>query len=81
VNQVIAILITWLIAAVGSFVLLKIVDVVLGLRVAEGEEYDGLDITQHGESGYNMEESFPGTVLDDAGPRRDVAASGVALKA
>jgi ammonium transporter, Amt family len=82
VNQLIATLLTWVIAAVGSFILLKIVDLVVGLRVAEGEEYDGLDITQHGESGYNMEESFPGTVLDDeGGPRRDVATAGVAVKA
>jgi Amt family ammonium transporter len=35
--------------AVGTFVLLKVVDVVVGLRVAEEEEREGLDVTQHGE--------------------------------
>jgi len=81
-RQVLAAGITWVLAAVGAFILLKIVDVLLGLRVSEGEEYDGLDITQHGESGYNMEESFPGTVLsDEGGSRRESATAGVAVKA
>ena len=39
--------------SVGAFVLLKLVDVTIGLRVSEGEEFDGLDITQHGEAGYH----------------------------
>ena len=57
-----------MIAGVGAFILLKIVDVVVGLRVSEADEYDGLDITQHGESGYNLEEAF-GTVLGGGAPR------------
>ena len=57
---------------VGSFVLLKIVDVACGLRVTEADEYDGLDITQHGERGYNLEEEFGGTVVDTTG-RAEVA--------
>jgi Amt family ammonium transporter len=64
VNQLIATGITWAIALVGAFVLLQIVKAVVGLRVGEEAEYDGLDISQHGESGYNFEEAFPGTVLD-----------------
>jgi ammonium transporter, Amt family len=60
-NQLIATVVTWAIAAVGSFVLLKIVDVVCGLRVSESDEFDGLDLTQHGESGYNMEDAFSAT--------------------
>ena len=39
--------------AVASAVLLKIVDVVLGLRVDADEERQGLDLTSHNESGYN----------------------------
>jgi Amt family ammonium transporter len=34
---------------VGTWVLLKIVDVVVGLRVTEEEEREGLDVAQHGE--------------------------------
>ncbi len=37
-----------------SFALLKIVDVVMGLRVSETEERIGLDLTQHRESGYTI---------------------------
>jgi ammonium transporter, Amt family len=35
--------------AIGSFILLKITDVIVGLRVPEEEEREGLDVTQHGE--------------------------------
>jgi len=37
-----------------TFVILKIVDLVLGLRVAEEEEIEGLDINQHNERGYDL---------------------------
>ena len=63
-NQLIATALSWALAAVGSFILLKITDVVCGLRVSESDEFDGLDLSQHGESGYNFEEAFPGTVMD-----------------
>ena len=36
--------------AVASFILLKIVGAVIGLRVAEDNEREGLDIALHGES-------------------------------
>lgn len=39
-------------SAIGSLILLKIVDSIVGLRVTEDEEVRGLDITQHGEEGY-----------------------------
>ncbi|HEX8914366.1 MAG TPA: ammonium transporter [Humisphaera sp.] len=81
VNQLIATGITIAIAAVGSFVLLKIVDVALGLRVTTNDEEEGLDITQHGEAGYNFEEEFGGTVLDDSGPAAERAGDRVAAHA
>jgi Amt family ammonium transporter len=56
--QIAATLITWAFAGIGTFVLLKLVDLVCGLRVSESEEYEGLDLTQHGEAGYNLEEAF-----------------------
>lgn len=37
-----------------TFVLLKVIDAVLGLRVAEDEETEGLDINQHNERGYDL---------------------------
>lgn len=64
--QLVATVITWVLAAAASFVLLKVVDKLVGLRVNEEQEYDGLDISQHGESGYNLEEdSFTATYVDD----------------
>ncbi|MGE0767537.1 MAG: ammonium transporter [Hyphomicrobiaceae bacterium] len=38
---------------IGSFILFKIVDVMIGLRPEEQAEREGLDITQHGERAYN----------------------------
>ena len=40
-------------SAVGSLILLKVVDLTVGLRVTEDEEVTGLDITQHNEKGYD----------------------------
>ncbi len=40
--------------AAATFIILKIVNLVVGLRVDEQEETQGLDITQHEETGYNM---------------------------
>jgi Amt family ammonium transporter len=50
VNQAIGIGIVVVYDAVVSFIILKIIDATLGLRVDEEDERDGLDITLHGES-------------------------------
>ena len=50
--QIIATLVTWFVAAAATFVLLKILDAVMGLRVSKTEEIQGLDMSQHGEEGY-----------------------------
>jgi Amt family ammonium transporter len=52
VNQAIAIGASWLIAALGTLAVLKLVDVTIGLRVSEHEELMGLDLSQHGEQAY-----------------------------
>jgi Amt family ammonium transporter len=54
-NQLVGVLIAWGIALVGTIVLLKIVDMITGLRVRAEEEEAGLDISQHGEEAYNLE--------------------------
>jgi len=51
-GQLIATAITWVVAAVASFILLKLLDATMGLRVPTQEELQGLDLTQHGEEGY-----------------------------
>ncbi|MDB4680209.1 MAG: ammonium transporter [Planctomycetaceae bacterium] len=52
INQVISVVAAGVWALVGSFILLKIVDALLGLRVSEEAEIKGLDLSQHGEEGY-----------------------------
>ncbi len=54
-NQLVGVLIAWTFALVGTLVLLKITDLITGLRVTEEQEIEGLDITQHGEEAYNLE--------------------------
>jgi ammonium transporter, Amt family len=50
--QIIAVAITWAIAIVATFVLLKVLDATMGLRVSRADEIEGLDTSQHGEEGY-----------------------------
>ena len=54
-NQLVGVVIAWVIAIVGTLVILKIVDLTIGLRVTEEEEVQGLDLSQHGEEGYYWE--------------------------
>ena len=45
--------ITVLWTAIASYVILKIIDLVVGLRVDQQDEIEGLDLSQHGERGYH----------------------------
>ena len=51
--QIVGVVFTIAYCAVLSFVLLKIVDAIVGLRVSQSEETEGLDIALHDERGYN----------------------------
>ena len=53
-NQLIAIAIAWTLSIVGTLVILFVVDKVIGLRVNEEDERTGLDLSQHGEEGYDF---------------------------
>ncbi len=53
-NQLAGVAIAWGIAIVGTLILLKLVDLVIGLRVSREDEIEGLDVTQHGEEGYDF---------------------------
>ena len=39
-------------ALVGTFIILKVVDALVGLRASQDDEIQGLDLSQHGEEGY-----------------------------
>ncbi len=54
IGQIVAVLVTFAFAGIGSLVLLKLIDVVIGLRVTAENEQRGLDITDHGEEGYML---------------------------
>jgi len=54
-NQLVGVAIAWVLAIVGTLIILKVVDLTIGLRVSEEEELQGLDLSQHGEEGYYWE--------------------------
>ena len=54
-NQVIGSAIAWVLAIVGTLVILKICDIIVGLRVSAEQETQGLDLSMHGEEGYILE--------------------------
>jgi Amt family ammonium transporter len=56
-NQLVGVMVAIALAAVGTTIILKIVDLVIGLRVPAEHEVEGLDLTQHGEEGYYWEAS------------------------
>ena len=58
-NQFVGVLIAITLAAVGTYIILQIVNVAVGLRVSAEDEVQGLDVTQHGEEGYYWEASMP----------------------
>jgi Amt family ammonium transporter len=51
-GQIVAVIATWVLSIVSTFIILKIVDAVVGLRVTPQEETLGLDVSQHEEEGY-----------------------------
>jgi Amt family ammonium transporter len=56
-NQLAGVVMAWVIAIVGTLLILKLVDLTIGLRVTAEHEIQGLDISQHGEEGYYWEVS------------------------
>jgi Amt family ammonium transporter len=52
--QVLSVLITAVFVGVVSFAFLKLVDKMVGLRIPKADELEGLDLVEHGESGYNL---------------------------
>jgi Amt family ammonium transporter len=54
-NQAVAVLIASVLEIVGAWVILKICDAVTGVRADAQQEIEGLDLSMHGEEGYNFE--------------------------
>ncbi|MBI1820028.1 MAG: ammonium transporter [Nitrospirae bacterium] len=51
--QIIAVAASWAFSFIGTMIILKVVDSLVGLRVSTEEEQVGLDLSQHNEHGYN----------------------------
>jgi ammonium transporter, Amt family len=72
--QLIGVVATWVFAFVGSLILLKVVDALVGLRVSEEEEFLGLDVSQHSETAYAFEAGYGGvSTTSEAFARREPA--------
>jgi Amt family ammonium transporter len=52
-RQLTGVAIAWLLSIVGTLALLKVVDALVGLRLRHQDEVEGLDLSQHGEEGYD----------------------------
>jgi Amt family ammonium transporter len=52
--QALSILSVWIYSFAMTFIILKVLDWTMGLRVSEDHEISGLDISQHGEAGYSF---------------------------
>lgn len=53
INQLVGVAVTVALAAVATFLIVKLVDATIGLRVDPEDEIAGLDLSQHGERAYN----------------------------
>ena len=52
--QAISVVASWIFSFVVTFIILKVLDATMGLRIKEDEEVEGLDLSQHGERGYSF---------------------------
>jgi Amt family ammonium transporter len=53
-NQAAGVAVAWVLSALGTLFLLFLVDKIVGLRVSPEDESAGLDLSQHGEEGYDL---------------------------
>ena len=65
-NQLIGVAASILFAAVMTFVIIKIMGLVMDLRVSEAQEMQGLDLSEHGERGYSYQDLVTGSPVSFA---------------
>ncbi|MFZ4627914.1 MAG: ammonium transporter [Blastocatellia bacterium] len=70
VNQLIAALIAIGLGMIASWVILKVIDLAIGVRVSGEHETLGLDVTQHGEEGYNLDLDLAASGVFSSGENR-----------
>jgi len=54
-NQLIGVAVAWVLAIVGTWIILKICDALVGVRMDKNDEIEGMDVSLHGEEGYFFE--------------------------
>jgi Amt family ammonium transporter len=74
-TQIVAVLATMALAAVGTAIILKVVDAVVGLRVSDEDEMAGLDLSQHSETAYTMGGGAYGESTSGGGAFAEAAAA------
>jgi Amt family ammonium transporter len=76
-NQLIAAVIAIVLGMVASWVILKVVDLLVGVRATGEDETVGLDVSQHGEEGYNLDFDFgtAGTLASHSSSNLSAAAN------
>ena len=79
VNQLIAIASTIGLSVLATFVILKFVDLVVGVRVSGEDELRGLDLSQHSEEAYSMEiDLHPNVHAAHEVPQQAIASAAIA---
>ena len=73
--QIVAVLATMLLAVVGTAIILKVVDAIVGLRVSDEDEMAGLDLSQHSETAYSLGGGAYGETTGGSGAFAEAAAS------
>jgi ammonium transporter, Amt family len=53
-NQVVGVLVAWALGFIATWIILKVLDAIMGLRVIDEDEVAGLDLTQHSETAYSL---------------------------
>src|SRR5690242_3993323 len=54
-NQLIGVAVAWVLAIAGTWIILKICDALVGVRMDKNDEVEGMDVSLHGEEGYFFE--------------------------
>ncbi|MBD3880201.1 ammonium transporter [Phormidium tenue FACHB-886] len=68
-EQFLGVLVTYIFAAVGTFVIIKVLSLFMEMRVKPTVEDQGLDVSEHGEEGYGEEFVGGMTLIDDSVPQ------------
>ena len=68
VTQLIGVGASWVFAIVATYIIIKVLGMVMQLRAAPDQEVQGLDITEHGERGYAYQDFLAGSPVSHSGP-------------